>query len=83
MGQRDVGPEVGVVNPHPVQDHPDAPRQCDHGALPITAAGDLHRPCSQPCCSPTVHHDGRGLAHGTAQVNVASLRDAARDVAFA
>ena len=29
MGLCDVGPEVGVINPHPVKDHPDASCQLD------------------------------------------------------
>lgn len=33
MGDRNVRPEVGVFDPHAMQDHADAPRQSHHGTL--------------------------------------------------
>ena len=83
MGYRDFEPEIGVIKPHAVQDHPDASCQGDHGALCATATGDLCCPCSQPCRTPPVHHDGCSLTQRAAKVDVTGLGDAARDIAFA
>ena len=57
IGHRDFEPEVGVINPHAVQDHPDPPYQGDHGALCTTAPGDLSCPSNhveRPRCIRTV-----------------------------
>ena len=67
IGHCDVGPEVGVINPHPMKDHTDASCQSEHGALCATAAGNLCGSCSQPCRTPTVHHDSRTLTQRAAQ----------------
>lgn len=72
-----LGPEAGVINPHPVKDRPDAPCQGDHRALRATAAGNLRGPCSQPGRTATVHHDRRSLAQGASKVDVARLGDPA------
>lgn len=77
-----VRPEVGIINSHLVQDHADTPGQSNHGALGTATAGDPRSPCSQPCRAPTVHHHGRGLTQRAAQVDIAGLGYAARDVAF-
>ena len=77
-----VRPEVCIIDPHPVEDHAHTPGQSNHGALGTTTASDLRSPCSQPCRTPTVHHHGCGLTQRAAQVDIAGLSNAARDVAF-
>ena len=105
-----IRPEVGIIDPHRVQDHADMPGQSNpsrrllandwramQGALGTATAGDLRSPCSQPCRAPTnrrenspldcfltllIHHHGRGLTQCAAQVDIAGLGNAARDVAF-
>ena len=58
MKHRNVEAEVGVILPHAVQDHGDAPGQCNHRALGTTPARDLRGPCSQSCRLPAMHHHG-------------------------
>lgn len=41
MRHDQVRPERGIIHPHPVKDHPDAPRQGDHGAFRTATASDL------------------------------------------
>lgn len=76
-------PKDGAIDPHPVKDHANLPRQSDHGALAAATAGDLRCPCSKPCRASAVHHDGCSLAQGAAQIDIACLGDATRDVALA
>ncbi len=83
IGHCDVGPEDGIINPHPVKDHPNASCQGDHGALCSTAARNLRCTCSQPRRTPVMHHNGRGLTQGAAQVDVSGLGYPSRDMAFA
>ncbi|PYF09242.1 hypothetical protein C8J30_110116 [Rhodobacter viridis] len=52
IGRLNIDSEVGVIDPHPVQDHCDASGQSDHRPLGTTAAGELGAPCSQPRGSP-------------------------------
>ncbi len=92
MKHRRVEAEVGVIRPHAVQDHGDAPGQCNHCALCTTTAREFRPPGSQPCrpsairrgyssadCFLTllIHHDDCCLAQRTAQVDVARLGDPA------
>jgi hypothetical protein len=72
-----------MIDPHPMQVHADAPGQGDHGTLCATTPGNLSDPCSQPCRSPTVHHDGGSLTQRSAQGDVAGFGDPTRDIAFA
>lgn len=83
MKHRNIDAEVGVILPHPVQDHGNTPRQRDHRTLGTTTAREFRGPCSQPCRPPPMHHDGCRLAEGATEVDVASLGDPARDVALA
>ena len=48
IGHCDIGPEVGVINPHAVKDHCDTTCQGDHGAFCATAPGKMRGLCSQP-----------------------------------
>ena len=41
MRQDEVRPEGDVIHPHPVKDHPDAPRHGDHSSFCTTTAGEL------------------------------------------
>ena len=61
MWHRDVGADVSVSPPDSVKDHRDKPRQGDHGALGPMAAGDLRRPCSQPCRTPSHRRENNPL----------------------
>ena len=75
MGHLSVSSEVGVIDPHPVQDHRDASGQGDHGPLGPAASGELCAPCSQPRCPPAMHHDGCRLAQRASKVDVTRLGD--------
>lgn len=83
MWHRVVKLEVGVIDPHPVQDHADAPCQSDHGTFCATTAGELRAPYSQPCRTLAVHHNRGSLTQRTSKVNVARFGNPARDIALA
>lgn len=83
MTHGNVKAEVGVILPHPVQDHGEAAGQRNHRALSATTARKFCCPGSQLARPSTMHHDGCRLTQGTAQVDVSRLGDPARDVALA
>lgn len=80
---RNIEAEVGVILPHPVQDHGDTPRQRSHRALGTTTARKFCGPGSQPARPSTMHHDGGSLTQRASKVDVARLGDPARDVSLA
>lgn len=80
--RRSIRLELDAIDPDSMEHDGDTTRQGDHGALAATALCELGSPCSQPCRSTAVHHDSRCLAQRPPQVDVARLRDPARDIAF-
>ncbi len=62
MKHRNVEAEVGVILPHAVQNHGDAPGQRNHCTLGATTTRKFRRPGPQPCRPPAMHHDGGRLA---------------------
>lgn len=82
MRYRTIGVEVGVFDPHPMQDDTDAARQRDHCPLRFTPTGNLCRPCSEPSRAATIHHDRRSLVKGAPEIDIACLGDPARDIAL-
>ena len=80
---RNIEAEVGVILPHPVQDHGDTPRQRSHRALGTTTARKFCGPGSQPTRPPAMHHYSCRLAQGTAEIDVTCLCDPSRDASFA
>jgi hypothetical protein len=81
-GCRTIGVEVGVLDPHPMQDDTDAAGQRDPCPLRPKPAGNLCRPCSEPSRAATTHHDGGRLAQGAPKIDIACLGDPARDIAL-
>jgi hypothetical protein len=77
MKHRRLEAEVGVILPHAVQDHGNAPRHCSHRALGAATARKFRRPGPQPCRPSTMHHDGGRLAQRTSQVDVTCLGEPA------
>lgn len=80
---RTIGTEVGILDPHAMQNDTDAARQRNHRALRSSAAGNLCGPCSEPGRTATVHHNRRSLAQGATEVDVGGLGYPARDIALA
>ena len=78
-----IGTEIGILDPHTMQDYTDAARQRDHRALRSSAAGNPCGPCPEPPRTATMHHDRRGLAQGAPEIDVAGLGDSAQDIALA
>lgn len=83
LWRQSIRTEVGILDPHAMQDDTDAARQRDHRALRSPAAGNLCGPCPEPSRTAAVHHDRRGLAQSASKVDVAGLGDPTRDITLA